>query len=344
MNTVIPKTAQRSAVEAYCAAIGSDPLLVQGAGGNVSWKDGDRLWVKSSGTWLADAAEKDIFVPVDLPPLREAIAGGNFEVKPRVCGDSPLRPSIETLLHALMPHPVVVHIHAVEVLAHLVRRGFQDSLGEPPNDTLRWVSVGYHKPGAALAMGVAHALASAPGANVIFLENHGVVVGGDSVTEVDATLRLLIAAFQVEPRSPNGVPAPVVPFETGPDQTWLPVEDPMVHQLATDPALFDYVQSAWALYPDHVVFLGPRPCTADDVTQLAANLPAAGPLPDAVFIRDKGVFAGPDFNSGKLAQLRCYYEVLARQAAESPLAALSDEDIGELLNWDAERYRIQMAK
>lgn len=340
----IPKTARRLAVEAYCTAIGRNPLLVQGAGGNVSWKDGDRLWVKSSGTWLADAAEKEIFVPVDLPPLREAIAGGNFEVKPSVCGDSPLRPSIETLLHALMPHPVVVHVHAVEVLAHLVRKGFMESLGEPPNDSMLWASVGYHKPGAALAMGVAHALASTPKSNVIFLENHGVVVGGDSVTEVDATLQLLIAAFRVEPRSPNSVPVPIAPFETGPDQIWLPVEDPLVHQLATDSVLFKCVQSAWALYPDHVVFLGPRPCTADDVTQLAANLPAAGPLPDAVFIRDTGVFVGPGFTLGKQAQLRCYYEILARQATEPPLATLSEDDIGELLNWDAERYRIQMAK
>ena len=60
-------------VKAFCAWIGKDPLLVQGAGGNVSWKDGDTLWVKASGTWLADATEKDIFVPVDLPYLLSLI-------------------------------------------------------------------------------------------------------------------------------------------------------------------------------------------------------------------------------------------------------------------------------
>ncbi len=46
------------------ARVGKNILLVQGAGGNSSVKHGDVLWVKASGTWLADAEDKDIFVPV----------------------------------------------------------------------------------------------------------------------------------------------------------------------------------------------------------------------------------------------------------------------------------------
>ena len=53
----------------FCQRIGADPLLVQGAGGNVSWKEGDDLWVKASGTWLADAVSQDIFIPVSLTPI-----------------------------------------------------------------------------------------------------------------------------------------------------------------------------------------------------------------------------------------------------------------------------------
>src|SRR5450830_1321794 len=108
-------------VKAYCARIGNDPLLVQGAGGNFSWKDDGLLWVKASGTWLAQAMENDIFVPVDLTHLRLEIGRGNFSVTPNVIGPSNLKPSIETLLHALMPHKVVAHLHAIEILAYLVR-------------------------------------------------------------------------------------------------------------------------------------------------------------------------------------------------------------------------------
>ena len=103
----------RHEVEAYCARIGSDPMMVQGAGGNVSWKDGDVLWVKASGTWLKDALKQDIFVPVDLRSLNVGFENNNFSVQPQVVGQTSLRPSIETLLHGLMPHPMVVHLHAL---------------------------------------------------------------------------------------------------------------------------------------------------------------------------------------------------------------------------------------
>ena len=34
------------------ARVGSDPLLVQAAGGNTSLKDKGVMWIKASGTWL----------------------------------------------------------------------------------------------------------------------------------------------------------------------------------------------------------------------------------------------------------------------------------------------------
>ena len=43
------------------ARIGQDIDLVQGAGGNSSAKEGEVLWVKASGTWLAAARDQPIF-------------------------------------------------------------------------------------------------------------------------------------------------------------------------------------------------------------------------------------------------------------------------------------------
>ena len=53
-------------ISQMCADLGKDPLLVQGAGGNVSWKENETLWIKGSGTWLANANNEDIFVPVNV--------------------------------------------------------------------------------------------------------------------------------------------------------------------------------------------------------------------------------------------------------------------------------------
>ena len=45
--------------------IGDDIDLIQGAGGNVSEKIGDDLWVKASGCWLSDALKENIFISVN---------------------------------------------------------------------------------------------------------------------------------------------------------------------------------------------------------------------------------------------------------------------------------------
>src|SRR3954465_14759184 len=96
------------------ARVGADILLVQGAGGNSSIKRDAVLWVKASGAWLSEARDKDMFVPVDLAGARAALAEGN-ETMPLAgrFGAVTLRASIETSLHALMPHAVVLHVHAV---------------------------------------------------------------------------------------------------------------------------------------------------------------------------------------------------------------------------------------
>jgi len=44
-------------------------------------------------------------------------------------------------------------------------------------------------------------------------------------------------------------------------------------------------------------------------------------------------------NEAKKAQLRCYAEILVRQPPGVALSILSLEQIDELLNWDAEKYR-----
>ncbi|MEO0633779.1 MAG: class II aldolase, partial [Pseudomonadota bacterium] len=66
---------------ALSARLGSDPLQVQGAGGNTSIKDGAVMWIKASGTQLAQANTEEIFVAVDrraaLAEAREQAGDGS---------------------------------------------------------------------------------------------------------------------------------------------------------------------------------------------------------------------------------------------------------------------------
>lgn len=324
----------RHALSHYCAVLGKDPLLVQGPGGNASWKEKNTLWVKASGTWLAEAEEKDIFVPVDLKHLQEAIANGNFLVTPNVLGEHRLRPSIETILHALMPHDVVMHLHAVDVMATLVRENVKERLNACVEANIAWVSVAYHKPGAPLAEAIAIALQKKPEASVVFLENHGVVIGGKTVEEIDGTLKKLQAQLQV-PVQDFPVPSPSQKLFEG----YKPIQDSLLNQLATVPELYNRLSQDWALYPDHVVFLGAKPVcvNAHAFPDVSENPPLL------VFVEGEGIWVSEKFSAVHTLQLRCYYDVLVRQPFHISLHSLTYEQIGELLNWDAEHYRQQLS-
>jgi rhamnose utilization protein RhaD (predicted bifunctional aldolase and dehydrogenase) len=319
----------------FCHTIRKDPLLVQGAGGNVSWKEGDTLWVKASGTRLAEAAEKDIFVPVDMAHLRAAFRHGDFNVAPQsTVASQTLRPSIETPLHALLSHRVVVHLHAVDILACLVREDAHAALTERLSTFPSWVMVDYHKPGADLAKAVHAVLLNHADVNVIFLKNHGVIVGGESVREVDTRLSALLRLFSWTSPEKNSLLAPASPIEG-----YAPVSDTHLHHFACNGALWERLEADWALYPDHVVFLGAHARQFLSWDEMENAVSRTGTLIDLVFIRDKGVYVTPAFTETQRAQLRCYYDVLERQLPGTRLAPLSSGQVADLLDWDAEKYR-----
>jgi rhamnose utilization protein RhaD (predicted bifunctional aldolase and dehydrogenase) len=334
----------KTLIETFCADIGQQPLLVQGAGGNVSWKQDGVLWVKASGMRLANAVKQPVFVPVDLIVLQQALQAGLYDVLPTALDASGLRPSIETALHALMPHPVVVHLHMVDVLARLVCQQADTLIASRMPTNVSWVFVGYHKPGAALAKAVADALAERPTAQVVFLQNHGVVVGADTVEAITQVLEQLAAVFtpdQVDRPEINPL-APSIMDVLSPDMA--PITDASLHVLAQQPSWLRHVINHWVLYPDHAVFLGGYAHVFSSIEEL--NLTPKKPA--LAFVDGVGVFTSKEFTLAKLEQLQCYRDVLQRLPLDElgqpmPLKPLTQSHIAELLNWDAEQYRQQLA-
>lgn len=334
-------SALRDSVNRYCAEIGKNSMLVQGAGGNISWKEDGVLWIKASGAWLADALEQKIFVPVNLNLLQQAMDMGNFSILPRIEEKTTLRPSIETLLHALMPHPMVMHLHAVEVLTRLVCRDCETTFRALIDDSIEWAIVDYHKPGATLASAVRKVLDTRANIDVFFLKNHGVVIGGMDICQLDAILNKLITSLcstTIKIHGPSNIA-----IEPASAPNYYLLEDRDIHQLALNPLFFNRLQRDWALYPDHVVFLGPKPHIYKTWDAFRDQVRLNDDRPELLFIEGKGVFARAAFNKAKVAQLRCYYDVLTRLGLEEP-ESLNDAQIADLLNWDAEQYRASIAK
>ncbi len=324
------------------ARVGKNILLVQGAGGNSSVKEADVLWVKASGTWLANAEDKDIFVPVSLSGARAALAQGS-ERMPLVAGaKTTLRSSIETSLHALMPHPVVLHVHSVNTIAWSARTDARGELAARLQG-LAWRWLDYRHPGLPLALAVREISGHGP-FDVLILGNHGLVVGAANcdgaealVTEIEQ--RLALKTRDAAP--PNH--AALLGICAG--TAYRLPQDPLCHKLATDPRSLA-VATGGSLYPDHVVFLGPALPMLPESESLAhmnARAEANGlPSPVAVLAGGKGAMIRKDAGPGAEAMLACLALVTSRLPLNAEVKYLSARDEQALLNWDAERYRQQM--
>ena len=238
-----------------------------------------------------------------------------------------------------MPHNVVLHIHAVEILAYLVSKDYASLISSIIGKSYECAYVDYKKPGTDLAEAVGEAVSLSSNVQIIFLQNHGIVIGGVDVTEINNILNSLIAAIGGYDdsktdcqRIDNSTP-PVI-------DDYLPVSDIELHNLALNAEYYKHVCSHWALYPDHVVFLGKKPFCYDNVAEFLLSKEK----PDLLFVKDIGVYVAPNFNLAKEAQLRCYYDVISRIKNNQDLNILSNDCINELLDWDLEKYRIKNAK
>lgn len=177
---------------------GDDPAYVIAGGGNTSFKDEQQIWIKASGIPLAGIDENG-FVRLSREKLGIIEHAGYSEdsvlreeqvksdMQKAIISPENLRPSVETSLHNLIDFSFVVHTHPTlvnglmcsnHVIAEVESRFGSDAL-----------YVEYTDPGFILFKKVQERIlaykkqfAKAPA--IIFLQNHGVFVGADSLEEI----------------------------------------------------------------------------------------------------------------------------------------------------------------
>ena len=309
-----------SELNRHAAAIGSDVRLVQGAGGNLSGKDGDLVWVKASGTRLAEAQTRPIFVGVDGPRARGDVLQVEDlrHVVVELADERASRPSIETALHVLLPHRYVFHVHSVGAVAAAAQRDpstTMERLGE--NAAVGWVP--YAKPGIALARAVLsaqQATGTAP-EMVFLLGNHGLLTAADTADRarelIDESEALLRRSERPAVR-PEGDPALLGPPGS---------VDAAGRRLLT----------GGVLTPDEAVFLGSRPFT--DV---------AGTGGSAVIGSDGAVHVSPELSSDAREIAQSFIAVAAHADEAAPVRYLGEDEVRDLVDWEAEKWRREMQR
>jgi rhamnose utilization protein RhaD (predicted bifunctional aldolase and dehydrogenase) len=207
---------------------------------------------------------------------------------------------------------------------------------------MRWTSIPYRRPGVPLTRAVAERVgdgAEAP--EVLLLQNHGLVVAAEDCQRAEALLDEVERRLHCFPRT-----APEPDHEalergiaTGP---WrLPAEG-AVHNIATDPVSLRFARGG-ALYPDHVVFLGPvQPEMAPGETPAQATeawRKRFGEGPGYLVWPGHGVLVSSSLTAGAEAMLGCLTRVLGRLAESASPTYLTDDEVAALAGWEAETYR-----
>ncbi len=176
---------------------GQDSRFVIAGGGNTSYKNEDKLWVKASGHALATITE-DGFAVLDralLNPMGEKAYSDDTAIREEqvkndlaaACITKDRRPSVETSLHNCMGFAFVVHLHPTLVNGLMCSVNAEAACKEIFPEALY---IEYTDPGYTLFKKVYDRIQAYKESNgkepqVIFLQNHGIFVGGDTTAEIE---------------------------------------------------------------------------------------------------------------------------------------------------------------
>ncbi len=201
--------------------------FVIAGGGNTSYKDETHLFIKASGTTLAEITEDGMVKMrrdrLDAiwsrrydrdPARREAQALADL-MDARAEGETK-RPSVETLLHELLRYPYVVHTHPSLVNGLTCGRQGEKIAGELFPERMIWIPV--VNPGYILArtvkQAIEHHLTRGAYPSILFLQNHGVFVAADTPEEVRAIYGRIMANLEARLTSRPDL-RPLAPVDPG---------------------------------------------------------------------------------------------------------------------------------
>ncbi|HEY4121142.1 MAG TPA: bifunctional aldolase/short-chain dehydrogenase [Byssovorax sp.] len=312
LDRYAPRHGEDLALRVYTSRLlGADPSLVLHGGGNTSVKSRvtellgdatDVLYVKGSGSDLATIEPHD-FPACRLAHLQRCCERAHMtdeemvaQLRGQMIDPSSPTPSVEALLHAILPAKFVDHTHADAVLSIVDQLDSEPLVREIWGDDALFVP--YVMPGFALARRVAELLRAAAVAGaprrLMILDKHGIFTWGDTarasyeamIGAVDAAENRLVEVTIASSRRTVSAPAPpdiyegIAPALRGAlgrrsGASWIVTgrSSPQLVSFA-DHEDIDRVSQVGCATPDHVIRTKPTPLVLR-VAEIDAKDPAA---------------------------------------------------------------------
>jgi rhamnose utilization protein RhaD (predicted bifunctional aldolase and dehydrogenase) len=313
------------------ARVGSDPLLVQASNGNTSIKLDGILWIKASGKWLAHAMQEEMLVPIELAEVKECMEN-DTEIASRYPLQTQVRPSIETPMHAILRHRVVIHVHSINALAWAIRVDGPDQLKERLAG-LHWQWIPYAASGIPLAQEIEKAVATAPETDILILGNHGLVVCGQDCSAAERLLREVERRLAIAPRRYPKPDTTVLALIARFSRWQIPAVDSL-HALGTD-VVSRKILRGGVLYPCQAIFLGqamPLFPPAVVVSEFRERMNGKDRTPPFVAVERSGVMLNEKLTNAERATLIGLVQVTLRTDESARLRYLKGAEVTDALS------------
>ena len=286
------------------------------------------MWVKASGKRLDRALKEEIFTRVLINTT--LIDGWTNDPDNNQPG---FRPSIETSLHAAMPHKVVIHTHPIDAVAASISENAIEILQKKLKG-FNWKFIRYARPGRPLHEEVAKAIEH-KNIDVLVLQNHGLITCGHSPEEAERLTYEVAKALEQERRREPAVQDDALnKLLRHHEGSRLP-SNSVVHSLATDRWSLEIAKRN-PYSPDHAVFCGVRNRTEDDQESDLLRHKAY------IVVPGTGVVLLGNCNAATEEALEAQAEIYLRTRPNTNVHLLSDRECEEIVNWEDEKYRLQM--
>ncbi len=355
---------------------GTNPAYVIAGGGNTSFKNKEKLYIKASGVSLAEI-DTDGFVVMsrdlldmvgersysDDSVLREEEV--KQDLKNAIICPEHLRPSVETSLHNLISYPYIVHTHPTVINALMCAKNAEIEVEERFGSEAIYME--YTDPGYILFKKLQAKIqtyikeySKAP--KIIFLQNHGIFVGANSANEV----KTIYDSVESRIRERRNLSIPVggtEPYESEASNFVANyyASRALVSQAFISPLIkhfsaseLDYQKVNRPFTPDIIVYCKSkylfleRGMGVDDIEKsLKAFEESHGYYPKVIVEENGGLILVEESEKSVNTVLEVYFDMLKISYLSEQFGGpnfMTDEQISFIDNWEVENYRRSVAK
>ncbi len=350
---------------------GSNEELVLAGGGNTSAKAGDVMYIKGSGTRLADITAEG-FVKMSREKIaeiftkeypaedkeREALSLADL-MAAKLPDQESKRPSVETTLHSLFPHTFVLHLHPALVNGITCGKNGEKVVAELFGNSVLWIEP--TKPGYTLAKHCYNKLNEykekfGRDADMLLLANHGIFIADDTTEGLDEKLFSVMQKI----RSRVGEEPDFEMGELLGDKSQIIFNE--VAEVFGDDAVITYEPSKIAMdfaknqesfnkiylpfNPDQIVYCKPYPVYIEekkDIKEKVAQYKEEnGFMPKVLLVKDCGLYAVDYSSKGSETAAALFNDamkIFTYAKAFGGANPQADELTDFIVNWEAESYR-----